>query len=91
MEISFFGPHLLETHVGPTAQVVTTSIRLDILSYKKEIEMKNKTRFGYFDQKQKCNIFTFVQYIIFNSFLCIMSVIFRQPVQLSMLSCSLFH
>ena len=34
----------------------------DILFYKKEI--KKKTAFSYFDQKQKCSVFTFVQYIL---------------------------
>ena len=33
---------------------------LDILLYKKE--NKKTTLFGHFDQKQKCSVFTFVQY-----------------------------
>ena len=35
---------------------------LDILFYKKEIEIK--TLFGHIDQEQKCSVFTFVEYII---------------------------
>ena len=35
----------------------------DILFHKKEIKVKKKTLFGHFDQKQKCSVFTFVQYI----------------------------
>ena len=34
---------------------------LEILFYEKEIEIK--MLFGHFDQKQKCSVFTFVQYI----------------------------
>ena len=35
---------------------------LDFLFYKIEIEIK--TLFRHFDHKQKCSIFTFVQYIL---------------------------
>ena len=34
---------------------------LDILFYKK-VNWNKKTFFGHFDQKQKCSVFTFVQY-----------------------------
>ena len=36
---------------------------LDILLYKNEIEKKNNFR-PYTDQKQKCSVFTFVQYTL---------------------------
>ena len=36
---------------------------LDILFYKKEIEIKKtKKLFGHFDPMQKCSVFSFVQY-----------------------------